>query len=136
MRILYYLELLMKIIYKNFIVGGKWIWLSGTTIIFRFSDKSFYRYLYSQSIGTIFIDELTDRNTPSIKLSLVISSMLVSQSVIKLTLDLLMENVRKKITRFILSVFFQWLNSGSDICCNFFPTLWNTSADLIRHEDR
>ena len=55
-------------------------------------------YLYSQSICTKSTDRLTNRNNPSEKLSLVISSLSVSPLII-------------------------FLNSGSDICSNFFSTL-------------
>ena len=61
-------------------------------------------YLYSQSIYTKPTDRLTNRNNPSEKLSSVICSFSVSPLIII-------------------------LNSGSDICSNFFSTLYNIPTD-------
>lgn len=60
--------------------------------IFRFTDKIFCRYLYSQFINTIFNDRLTDKNILSVRFSSVIYSL----SVIKLSMNLLTEKTRQK----------------------------------------
>jgi hypothetical protein len=67
-----------------------------TTRTFRFIDRIFYRYLYSQSVGTKLTSGLMDRNNQSKKLSLVIFDMSVSSLVIILQIDLLTDKVRKK----------------------------------------
>jgi hypothetical protein len=78
-----------------------------TTKTFRFIDRIFYRYLYSQSVGTKLTSRLMNRNNQSKKLSLVIFGMSVSSLVIILQIDLLTDKVRKKknFTRFIPSIF-------------------------------
>jgi uncharacterized protein with PQ loop repeat len=59
--------------------------------IFRFTDGIFCWYLYSYFVDNKFIDELMDKNTPSI-----IFDMSVSLSIVKLPIDLLTIKIRQK----------------------------------------
>jgi hypothetical protein len=97
-----------------------------TTRFNSFIDIIFFWYLYSQSVSKYVTNELTNENSPSEKLLLVISGMSMSPSVINLLMDLKMDKARQKN---LPASFHQYFSR--EVCHITNGNQWNTVCNFV-----